>query len=177
MAGSVFRTRLEGALELSGTDLGYHGAELVGRRLRYTLRMFTVALVAALASIANTARAAGDDPFWGPDKALHFAVAGAIAGTGYGVTTAATPDRWKAFAVGGAAAVGAGALKEGLDAAGLGDPSWKDFAWDVIGAACGLGVAWALDVAVHGGNVPPMFASASALGGPRVPRADFVLTF
>jgi putative lipoprotein len=139
--------------------------------------MFTVALVAVSFTLARSARAGGEDPFWGPDKALHFAVAGAIAGAGYGVTTAATPDRWKAFAVGGAAAVGAGALKEGLDAAGLGDPSWKDFAWDVIGAACGLGVAWALDVAVHGGDVPPLRASASALGGPRVPRANIVLTF
>jgi putative lipoprotein len=124
--------------------------------------MFTVALAVAAASIAKPARASGDDPFWGPDKALHFGVAGAIAGTGYAVTTAATPDRWKAFAVGGAAAVGAGALKEGLDAAGLGDPSWKDFAWDVIGAACGLGVAWALDVAVHGGHVPAWSSGGSS---------------
>jgi putative lipoprotein len=156
-------TRLEGALVLSGTDLGYHGEPLVERRPRKsTLRMFTVALVGAFASIATNARAAGEDPFWGRDKALHFAFAGAIAGAGYGVTTAATPDRWKAFAVGGAAAVGAGALKEGLDAAGLGDPSWKDFAWDVIGAACGLGVAWALDVAVHGGTVPAWSASTPA---------------
>jgi putative lipoprotein len=122
--------------------------------------MFTAAAVfIALAADAAPARAA-DDPFWGPDKALHFAVAGTIAAVGYGVTTAATPDRWKAFAVGGAAAVGAGALKEGLDATGFGDPSWKDFAWDVIGAACGLGVAWAVDVAVHGGHVPPWSARA-----------------
>jgi len=122
------------------------------------------AALAALAIVASspTSAHAADDSFWAPDKALHFGVAGAIAGTGYGLTTAATPDRWKAFAVGGAAAVGAGALKEGLDAAGLGDPSWKDFAWDVIGAACGLGVAWALDVAVHGGSVPAWSASGTS---------------
>ncbi len=162
MAGSVFKTRLEGALELSGTDLGYHGAPLVERSLHHTLRMFTVAIFVAVVAAPKPAHASGDDPFWGPDKALHFGVAGAIAGVGYGVTTAATPDRWKAFAIGGAAAVGAGALKEGLDATGLGDPSWKDFAWDVIGAACGLGVAWALDVAVHGGHVPAWSASAPA---------------
>jgi putative lipoprotein len=122
--------------------------------------MFTAALAVAVVTTSTPARAADKDPFWGPDKALHFAVAGAIAGVGYGITTAATPDRWKAFAVGGAAAVGAGALKEGLDATGMGDPSWKDFAWDVIGAACGLGVAWVVDVAVHGGRVPALSASA-----------------
>jgi putative lipoprotein len=122
--------------------------------------MFTAVGSLALATTSTAAHAAGEDPFWGPDKALHFAVAGTIAGVGYGVTTAATADRWKAFAVGGAAAVGAGALKEGLDAAGLGDPSWKDFAWDVIGAACGLGVAWALDVAVQGGHVPAWSGAA-----------------
>jgi putative lipoprotein len=106
-------------------------------------------------SFAHVARAADNDPFFGQDKALHFVVAGAIAGTGYGVTTAFADERWKAFAVGGSAAIAAGALKEGLDAMGLGDPSWKDFAWDVIGAAAGVGVAWVIDVAAHGGKVPP----------------------
>jgi putative lipoprotein len=117
------------------------------------------------------ALAADPDPFWGKDKALHFAVAGTLAGAGYGVTTAVTPDRWKAFAVGGGVAIGAGALKEGLDAAGLGDPSWKDFAWDVIGAACGLGIAWVIDVGVHGGKVPPLTAGASATLRPTVVSA------
>jgi putative lipoprotein len=128
-------------------------------------RRLAAALVPIFAaSVAPNARA-DDDPFWGRDKALHFAVAGAIAGVGYGVTTAVASDRWKAFAVGGAAAVGAGAIKEGLDATGLGDPSWKDFAWDVIGAAAGLGVAWAIDVAVHAGHVPPLTAHVDQVRG------------
>jgi putative lipoprotein len=103
------------------------------------------------------ARAADPDPFWGPDKALHFAASGVIAGAGYGIGTAVWSERWKAFAFGGVAALGAGALKEGLDAAGLGDPSWKDFAWDVIGAAAGLGVAFAIDVGAHGGTATLRF--------------------
>jgi putative lipoprotein len=119
------------------------------------------AACAAAGTTSRSARADGGDPFWGPDKALHFAVAGTIAGVGYGTTTALAADRWKAFAIGGAAAVGAGALKEGLDAAGLGDASWKDFAWDVIGAVCGLGIAWTIDVAVQG-RVPPWSAGSSA---------------
>jgi putative lipoprotein len=109
--------------------------------------------------LSSAARASDDDPFFGTDKALHFAAAGAIAGAGYGITTALTDDRWKAFAIGGGLAIGAGALKEGVDAAGYGDPSWKDFAWDVIGAAAGLGVAWAIDVAAHGGKMPPLTAT------------------
>jgi putative lipoprotein len=125
-------------------------------------RALAAALAALCVALISTSARADDDPFWGRDKALHFAVAGTISGTGYGVTTALSPDRWKAFAIGGALAVGAGALKEGLDAAGLGDPSWKDFAWDVIGAACGLGVAWAIDVGVHGGTVPPWSATHMA---------------
>jgi putative lipoprotein len=128
-------------------------------------RVVATALLIALMSIAPKARAAGDDPFFGRDKALHFVVAGTIAGVGYGITTAVASDRWKAFAVGGGAAVAAGALKEGADAVGFGDPSWKDFAWDVIGAACGLGVAWAVDVALHDGHAPPWSAGAAPSGG------------
>jgi putative lipoprotein len=120
---------------------------------------------------ARPARADAD-PFWGRDKALHFVVAGTIAGAGYGTTTAFTDDRWKAFAIGGAAAIGAGALKEGLDAVGYGDPSWKDFAWDVIGAACGLGLAWAIDVGIRGGSVPPWSATTAS-----VRPGAFVLRF
>jgi len=126
--------------------------------------MFRCAAAASIVVlvIAPDARGADPDPFWGPDKALHFAVAGTLAGIGYGTTTALTSDRWKAFAVGGGVAIGAGALKEGLDAMGFGDASWKDFAWDAIGAACGLGIAWAIDVGVQGGKVPPLTAGASA---------------
>jgi putative lipoprotein len=121
-----------------------------------------------------TASAADDDPFFGRDKALHFVAAGSVAGAGYAVTTAFTDDRWKAFAIGGGAAVAAGALKEGLDAAGLGDPSWKDFAWDVFGAAAGLGVAWVIDVAAHGGHVPALTAATET---PRAGAATLRIIF
>ncbi|MET0591830.1 MAG: hypothetical protein ABW133_03965 [Polyangiaceae bacterium] len=120
-----------------------------------------IALVLGVAA-PKVARADADpDPWFGRDKALHFAVAAGIAGTGYGVTTAFADDRWKALAVGGGAAVAAGALKEGIDAAGYGDPSWKDFAWDVAGAVVGVAVAWGVDVLVHGGDPPPLSSSAS----------------
>jgi putative lipoprotein len=108
-------------------------------------------------------RAADPDPFWGRDKALHFGASAAIAAGGYAVGTGLWDERWKAIALGGGIALGAGALKEGLDAAGLGHPSWNDFAWDAIGAACGTAVALVVDMAVHGGRLPPIVSSTSAL--------------
>jgi putative lipoprotein len=127
---------------------------------------------------AGLARADDSDPWFGSDKALHFTVAAGIAGAGYGVTTALAEDRWKALAVGGGAAVAAGALKEAVDATGRGDPSWKDFTWDVLGAAVGLAIAWGIDVAVHGGKSPPLVAHLATPGEPIVPTvAPFALRF
>lgn len=91
------------------------------------------------------AQASDPDPFWGPDKALHFGISAALAGAGYGVTSAFTESRPARLAVGASVALAAGVGKELLDLAGLGHPSWKDFAWDVIGAATGLLVAFVID--------------------------------
>jgi putative lipoprotein len=122
-----------------------------------------------------SAPAADADPWVGSDKALHFAVSAGIAGAGYAVTTAFARDRWKAFAIGGGAALAAGALKEGYDATGHGDPSWKDLGWDVLGAAVGLAIAWGVDAAVHGGHAPPLSSRLSL--DPRAPAASFALRF
>jgi putative lipoprotein len=136
-----------------------------------------VAMLAFLCLTAHSAlaRAAEADPWFGQDKALHFAVSAGIAGAGYGATTALARDRWKAFAVGGGAALAAGVLKESYDATGHGDPSWKDLGWDVIGAAVGLAVAWGIDAAVHGGKAPPL--SSRLTFDPRSPAASLALTF
>jgi putative lipoprotein len=115
----------------------------------------------AIATHSFAASANGSDPFWGRDKALHFAVSGAMAGVGYGATTAFTDERWKDLAIGGGAAIFVGGCKEALDATGFGDPSWKDFTWDVLGAVAGLAVAWVVDVGVHGGH-PPAFTRSSS---------------
>jgi putative lipoprotein len=121
------------------------------------------------------ARAAEPDPWFGADKALHFAVSAGVAGAGYGVTTAFASDRWKALTVGAGAALAVGALKEGYDAAGSGDPSWKDFGWDVIGAAVGLAIAWGIDAGVHGGKAPPL--SSRLLLERRATVASWALRF
>ena len=133
-----------------------------------------IALILISATVSRPARAE-PDPWLGRDKALHFAAAAGIAGAGYGVTTAFARDRWKALAVGGGAALAAGALKEGYDATGPGDPSWKDFAWDVLGAAVGLAIAWGIDAGVHGGRAPPL--SSRLVLDPRTSAASFAVRF
>jgi putative lipoprotein len=106
--------------------------------------------VLALVSAAPRARAADPDPWLGPDKALHFGASAVIAGGGYAVGTFVFPARGHALLLGAGLGLGAGAAKELLDLAGFGDPSWKDFAWDAIGTAAGLLVAWGIDVLVSG---------------------------
>ncbi len=102
-------------------------------------------LIAALSLAPRVSRAQTEDPWLGPDKALHFSVSAAIAGGGYGVTAALDQDRPLRFAIGGALGVGAGVAKELLDLAGSGDPSWKDLTWDLLGVATGLALAFAVD--------------------------------
>jgi putative lipoprotein len=47
------------------------------------------------------------------------------------------------------AAILVGAGKEGWDAMGHGDPSWKDFTWDVAGALVGVGLSLLVDAAAR----------------------------
>jgi putative lipoprotein len=107
---------------------------------------------AALLAVSAPALAAppDPDPWFGRDKALHFSVSAGIAGLGYGTTALFTSDLRIRMAFGGGVAIAAGAGKELLDLTGLGDPSWKDFAWDVLGTVVGVGISIAIDTAVRG---------------------------
>lgn len=105
---------------------------------------FTLGLGLATAS----PRVARADDWTGTDKVLHFGVSAGIAGGAYGVSSLALEDRWARAAVGGGSAILVGAGKELYDLAGHGDPSWKDFAWDVLGALLGVGVAFSIDLAL-----------------------------
>ncbi len=114
----------------------------------------TVLLACAFAcACAGTARAE-DDPWLGRDKLLHFGASAGIAAAGYGVGAALDDRRGVAIAVGAGAALVAGAGKEALDAAGYGHPSLRDFAWDVLGAAAGLALAWGVDALLRGPDAP-----------------------
>ncbi|MGK4002347.1 hypothetical protein WMF31_06975 [Sorangium sp. So ce1036] len=88
------------------------------------------------------------DPWFGPDKALHFCASAALAGGGYALGALATEDVASRLAAGAVLALGAGLAKEALDAAGAGTPSWRDLAWDALGASVGLGLSVWFDLAV-----------------------------
>ncbi len=86
--------------------------------------------------IALTGAARADD-WTGPDKTLHFAVSASIS-AGLGVTvlhfTGSTGDAVSSGLIG---SLISGVAKELIDLAGRGTPSWKDLAWDALGAATG----------------------------------------
>jgi len=108
--------------------------------------MRALIVVLLLGSNAGFAQAPADlDPWLGPDKALHFAFSAGIAGAGYAGAGLFADDIGVRLLVGGGLSLGVGAAKELIDLAGFGHPSWKDFAWDVVGAATGLLIAWLVD--------------------------------
>ena len=110
-----------------------------------------ILLVAVLA--APMEARADDDPWLGPDKALHFSLSAAIAGGGYGLGAALDQERRWRFLIGGAAGVGAGVAKELFDLTGAGDPSWRDLAWDALGITTGLLLAYAIDLVFSDGPI------------------------
>ncbi|MBI4703073.1 MAG: hypothetical protein HY744_18305 [Deltaproteobacteria bacterium] len=90
------------------------------------------------------------DPWSGPDKALHFVAGFGLSAGGYAIGAAAFDDRLAATALGTGFALGLGAAKEGIDAAGAGTPSYRDFTWTVLGACLGIGVSLTFDFALRG---------------------------
>ncbi len=107
-------------------------------------RAALVVLAVALPG-ARAARAADPDPWFGPDKALHFGVSAVLASGGYGATALFTPDRRVRLAVGGGFAFSVGIAKELWDLSGHGDASWRDLTWDAVGTVTGLAFAAAVD--------------------------------
>ncbi len=140
------------------------------------LAAFALAAAACTASGRSVAANPSPDPWIARDKALHFDVSAGIAAVGYAVSAAWLVDaRGEALAIGGGVALGAGAGKELLDLAGLGDPSWKDFAWDAIGTLAGLAVAWSVDMLLGGVDRGRPALGAPPSRGP--PRAAMTLRF
>jgi len=123
------------------------------RQLLTSKRLVAALLAATLGCAPASARAQPSpepDPWFGTDKALHLVAGLGSSSVGYGVGIAALDDRWAALALGSSLALGLGATKESLDAAGLGTPSWKDFVWTAVGAALGLGLSVTFDAALRG---------------------------
>lgn len=108
-------------------------------------------LAAAILTAAPRAKAADPDPdpWFGRDKALHFGVSAGIAAGTYGVGRALVFDkRFDAALVAGGVTLAIGAAKEGYDALGYGDPSWKDFTWDAIGTVTGVAIGLGIDLLI-----------------------------
>lgn len=102
---------------------------------------------------AKPARAADSDPWLSQDKGIHFGVSAAIAGGTYGVSAPHFDNRTAPLLIGAGIAAAAGISKEVWDAAGYGTPSWKDLAWDTLGIATGLAIAWGIDILVRGAHL------------------------
>jgi uncharacterized protein YfiM (DUF2279 family) len=98
----------------------------------------------------------------GRDKALHFSATFVIAGGGYGATALFTPDRSLRLGVGAGLGLAAGAAKEIFDMTGRGTPSWRDFAWDAVGTATGVGLTWLIDRYVLGRRRELAFSGAGS---------------
>lgn len=92
------------------------------------------------------ARQVRADDWFGPDKALHYGISVGLSAGGYAAGLALFDSREPRLALGFGLAVTAGAGKELYDLAGHGDPSWRDFTWDLLGAATGALLAWTIDI-------------------------------
>jgi putative lipoprotein len=113
----------------------------------------SVLAASAVIALCRPAAAQDADPWFARDKALHFDASAGIAAVGYAASAGWLVDaRWKALAIGGGVALAAGAGKELVDATHVlgGDPSWRDFSWDVIGTVAGLALAWGMDMLLGG---------------------------
>jgi putative lipoprotein len=123
-------------------------------------RLAPVPTAVALASILITSSASAEppaashgrpirlDPWWGPDKALHFSIAALLAGGGYALGSLVTDDKVGRVALGADLALSAVLAKEAADEAGLGTASWRDFTWGVLGTGLGVSVSLVIDLAV-----------------------------
>lgn len=125
------------------------------------------ALLAALVVLLRVreARAADPDPWLGPDKALHFGVSVGLAGGGYALSALALERPWQRAAAGAGFSLTLGAGKELYDLSGHGDPSWKDFTWDVAGTAVGVGIALLVDAVISSPHGAGPASARSAIRG------------
>lgn len=103
-----------------------------------------VALLASL-SVATPAVAADGDQWFARDKALHASAGATLGLGGYAAGALVFGGSGKRVASGLVAGIGVGAAKEWHDRGGRGTASWRDLAWDGIGAAAGVTVAWMID--------------------------------
>ena len=149
-----------------GTAKGREARRLVGALFGFSLLTFTW-------------EAHAEDDWLGPDKLLHFGAATALAGGGYAASSLVFDPKLARAAAGFGIAVGLGAAKEGVDALGYGDPSGKDFAWDVAGALVGSALALVVDSLLfdESSGDAATRANTSVVQGSAGPSATVALRF
>jgi putative lipoprotein len=126
-------------------------------------RALTAPLALMLALAARPAAASDPDPWFGPDKALHFGVSAGLAAGGYAALSPWLESRSERALGGAAFSLTLGAGKELWDLTGRGDPSWRDFTWDVLGTAVGVALALGVDALVTREKDAPTERAAQGL--------------
>jgi putative lipoprotein len=118
----------------------------------------------SLFAVSFSAGARAEEDAWlGADKALHFGVSAALAGAGYATSSLVLEPHWERAAAGAGFSLALGGAKELYDLTGDGDPSWKDFTWDVAGTAFGIGLSLLVDAALSSGSRHPGGTSGSRM--------------
>jgi putative lipoprotein len=117
----------------------------------------------ALLLLSGSASASDADPWFGPDKALHFGVSVALSVGGYAASSIWLDTRTERAIAGGTFSLTLGAGKELWDLSGHGDPSWRDFTWDVIGTGVGVALAVAGDALLSSKQSSNVRASSQGL--------------
>jgi len=120
------------------------------------IRALVAPLTLALSLASLPAAASDPDPWFGPDKAVHFGVSLGLAAGGYAALSPWLESRGERALAGSAFSLTLGAGKELWDLAGHGDPSWRDFTWDVLGTAAGIALAVGVDALVSGSKDAPV---------------------
>lgn len=127
-----------------------------------------VLLLCCIFLAARPARAQSDD-WWGRDKLWHAGLSAAVGAGGYGAASLFTASRPLRLTIGAGTAILAGTGKELYDLTGHGDPSWRDFTWDLVGTATGTGIAFLIDLLLRPEpGIPPAPQRPQATRAPGV---------
>ena len=105
-------------------------------------------VLGAVLLMTSTVRAQDADPWFGHDKALHFAASASLATVAYAGASLVTDDRPTRIVAAATVALAAGVIKEVWDLTGHGDASWRDLTWDVVGTTTGVLIAYGIDWAI-----------------------------
>ncbi|HEX8536043.1 MAG TPA: hypothetical protein VF664_01170 [Cystobacter sp.] len=107
--------------------------------------LLSVLLFAPLPAWSAVGETPKPDPWLSSDKAAHFALSAGLAGAGYAGGAYLFEAHEARWLTGAGLSLGVGVAKEFFDAGRGSIFSWKDLTWDVLGAATGLTLSWAVE--------------------------------